>query len=148
MAVRSPIRMIVRPLVCIVLSSLAQGCYRSEDAFVRRAAKISCVQAKHCFPDEFAQMFDTMGDCRDDFEAELQNTLAFELESCEYQPEAGRACIRRLYANRHDCDPQAEDFGDDCNGVFLCPREGTVDADASFDEAVDVVLPAPLRSEG
>jgi hypothetical protein len=106
---------------CALVILSTSACYSTEDAFIRRFAKLSCVNARECEPEAFDEAFDSMSDCRDDAEDRAHSTFDPLLDDgCDYIAENGRACIHTLYHNRKECDLDEVDLTD-CEGVFVCP---------------------------
>ena len=106
---------------CALVVFSTSACYSTEDGFIRRFAKLGCVNARECQPEEFDQAFDSMSDCRDDAEDRAHSAFDPLLDrGCDYIAENGRACIHALYHARKDCDIEEADLTD-CNAVFVCP---------------------------
>lgn len=115
---------VLRHLAALVLvASAITGCYRDSDAFVSRAAKLKCVNARECNRGIFDATFDRMRDCRDTAEAQLHDQIdPFEDAGCEYIAENGRECIRAMFKARKECGPDAlAETTEACDAVFVCP---------------------------
>jgi hypothetical protein len=122
--IRSPAVLLGRfALLASFAVSASAGCYRDSDAFIKRAAKLSCVNARECESAAFEATFDSMRDCRDSAEDELHEQLdPLEDAGCEYIAEKGRDCIHAMFDVRKDCDVDLEaTLSDACDAVFVCP---------------------------
>lgn len=108
-------------------ASAGAGCYSDSDAFIERAAKLSCVNARECESAAYEATFDNMRDCRDSAENELHEQLdPLEDAGCEYIAEKGRDCIHAMFDVRKDCDADLEAaLSDACAGVFVCPEDAS-----------------------
>lgn len=106
---------------CALVVFSTSACYSTEDAFIRRLAKLSCVNARECQQEAFDEAFDSMSDCRDDAEQTLHEQLDGFLDSgCEYIAQNGRDCIHASYHHRKDCG-DASEVTEACDAVFVCP---------------------------
>lgn len=133
-------------LLLVTVACASGGCYGTPNAFAHRLAKLQCVNAKECQPDSFDAAFDSVSDCRDEVEDNLQSSFDdLEDNGCEYIAEKGRECIHEAYRQRKDCGGgAATDVAEACDAVFVCPRDADAspalplaldppDEDASFD---------------
>lgn len=104
-------------------ASTGAACYRDSDAFIERAAKLSCVNARECENAVYEATFDGTRDCRDSAEDELHEQLdPLEDAGCEYIAETGRDCIHAMFDVRKGCDADLDAaLSDACAGVFVCP---------------------------
>lgn len=105
------------------ISLIASGCYRDSDAFVSRAAKLSCVNARECENAAYEMAFGSMRECRDAAEEQLHESLdPLEDMGCEYIAEKGRDCIHAMFKVRKECDADLDGaLTDACDAVFVCP---------------------------
>lgn len=99
------------------------GCYSDTAAFITRAAKLSCVNARECQYDEYEAAFDTIHDCRESAEDVLHEQFdPLEAAGCEYIAENGRECIHAMFKIRKQCDADLDAaLSDACDAVFACP---------------------------
>jgi len=123
--IRSPAVLLRRfAVLASFAASASAGCYSDSDAFIKRAAKLSCVNARECESAAYEATFDNMRDCRDSAENELHEQLdPLEDAGCEYIAEKGRDCIHAMFEIRKKCDVDVDAaLSDACTGVFLCPE--------------------------
>ena len=145
--IRSTAPILGRLAALALFVSGSVGCYSDSAAFITRAAKLSCVNARECERDAYEAAFDTMRDCRDSAENELQEQLdSLESAGCEYIAENGRDCIHAMFKIRKQCDVGLDaELEDACGAVFVCPdgapRMGIVPSGgrAVIERAGDVV---------
>jgi len=124
------------------------GCYSTEDAFMRRLAKLGCVQARHCEPEAFDATFASMGECRDEQEAALQESIGASVDAgCEYIAKQGRECIHAVYRNRKTCSGFESEIETACAGVLVCPRDAELDDEEPMQSAFEPVLSTPGPDE-
>jgi hypothetical protein len=132
-----------RRIAALVLLALP-ACYRSEDAFIRRVAKLACVNARECDSAAFDEAFDSMSDCRDEAETELRDELDSLLDDgCEYVAENGRECIHATYRHRKDCGEVSSEMEEACDAVYVCPR-GAEREDPRMSMPFDAVFAPPV----
>jgi hypothetical protein len=128
--------------IATLLLLASTGCYSTDDAFIHRLAKLSCVNAKECESEMFETAFDSISDCRDQVESQLHDQLDAQLASCEYVAQKGRECIHSAYQHRKDCGTVTTDFTEACEGVFVCPA-GLEPEQDPMSTALDAVLAVP-----
>lgn len=108
-----------------LVASASGGCYSDSAAFITRAAKLSCVNARECEHEEYETDFDTMHDCREAAEDVLHEAFdPLEGAGCEYIAENGRECIHAMFKIRKQCDVDLDAaLSDACDAVFACPAD-------------------------
>ncbi|HWB79578.1 MAG TPA: hypothetical protein VG755_31665 [Nannocystaceae bacterium] len=121
------------PGACALVVLSTSACYSTEDGFIRRFAKLGCVNARECEPQAFDEAFDSMSDCRDEAEDRAHSTFDPLLDrGCEYIAENGRDCIHALYRHRKECSLDEVDLTD-CDAVFVCPGGRELDEPSMSD---------------
>ncbi len=107
----------------------ASSCYRTEEAFIRRFAKLSCIHDRECQREAYDMAWDSMKDCRADQEALLTQTIDEMGSGCVYQRDQGNECIHTTYRHRKDCGPVEDDLVEACTAVWVCSSGLELDED-------------------
>lgn len=116
-------RSLLRIATLTLVAAASEGCYSDSAAFITRAAKLSCVNARECEHDAYAANYDTMHDCREAAEDVLHEEFdPLEGAGCEYIAENGRECIHAMFKIRKQCNVDLDAaLSDACDAVFVCP---------------------------
>lgn len=117
---------IKRIFLAALAAGIFLGCYSTLGAFDKRMARLGCINARECFPDEFAEEFSSLGDCTDQTREELDDQFA----GCSYDPKIGRACVHETYRRRKDCSLFDGIGLEECRGAVTCtnaaPDDGSL----------------------
>ncbi|MCH9684408.1 MAG: hypothetical protein K0V04_23440 [Deltaproteobacteria bacterium] len=101
---------LICPLLVSLLVTTASGCYSDVDGYVVARARHGCKRLERCNRSVYDELHD--GDrakCREDSEDALFAVAdGLALTSWEYEPDAGRACIKAYRSNRRDCSADAD----------------------------------------
>ena len=108
-----------------MLLLLALACGLSEGSFYKKGFRLSCKNWEQCDPDDFAEHYESVGDCLDAEWARAGTYIEqYEQDGCTFEPAEAHACLQGL--RQIDCETwMDEDTAPDaCYFVWTCPEEG------------------------
>lgn len=108
-------------IVAASLFALSTGCL-SEGNFNEKLAKDFCQKQQECFPDEFDQQYDSVGDCVDEGTAqEDPATECAKAAGCAFDKAGANACRDAVQSS--SCDGEDLDFVTACANIYECTDE-------------------------
>lgn len=102
------------------LSALA-GCGVDAESWPTEAARSTCRFSLRCAAANFYYTYDNLGDCREQNEEVLSDEAeAAEEESCTFDDEQARECLRALDQSCRDVGADFETVFEPCQQVWDC----------------------------